>query len=727
MLKIFLAHAKEDKEAVTDLYFQLKKSGYQPWLDKEDLLPGQNWRAEIPKAIKNSQVFIACLSTRSVVKQGYVQSEFKIALKEYASKPPESIYLIPVRLDDCLIPELRQEEYGANLRDIQWLDFFEPNGFEKLLRALEYAKELGQQGASITDDPIRDLFPHTQLPQLPSEPEVIAPQEQFVPESQTERRNVGVGNPESSAINIFYSYLSNRYRRFAVLAILTFICVLIAWHFISLNKSPEPQPNPSQPLNLDIKEGASSGEQLLMSRDICKQPERDCKNSLSQAEKGSKAFSNDDYDSAAAYFEDAISQYANNPELHIYRNNALVRKAIAEGYRGRKITLAAAVPASGDTSGRGEEMLRGIADAQSCFVGRRENTQYVSKFNCPSDLTDLLEIVIVDDKNNRSVAKENADIIVNDSDILGVIGHYASGVTDEALSVYSIGPIPVVSPASTKYKLKNKSNFLRTTASTRKLGQAMATYLKNKDIDQVLGTYDSEDEYSLALWFGFEDAYPQEKIVGKTRIESPNSADALISKIESISDNIKFAVVVIPPSNFENGTLSSEKQKWDLVAQISEAVKKKNANGGNGFLIGGNDLYDPESINPSRGLQGMILTVPWFSGAFENISESYAAIAFRNWGDARVSWVTANSYDATQVFMKALAGIDSENNQVRNELIDKLQNVQIDKEYTSGIGIEFEDREPTRNPFLLEVVDSTPAQTDDRYDFQILSDPRKPY
>ncbi|MEM9090227.1 MAG: toll/interleukin-1 receptor domain-containing protein [Cyanobacteria bacterium P01_F01_bin.53] len=138
MLKIFLAHANEDKEAVTRLYHRLKESGYRPWLDKEELLPGQNWRAEIPKAIKNSQVFIACLSQQSVAKQGYIQREFRMALNEYADKPPGSIYLIPVRLDDCTIPELRQEEYGVNLRDIQWVDLFEANGFERLVKALKH-------------------------------------------------------------------------------------------------------------------------------------------------------------------------------------------------------------------------------------------------------------------------------------------------------------------------------------------------------------------------------------------------------------------------------------------------------------------------------------------------------------------------------------------------------------------------------------------------------------
>ncbi|MEO1255002.1 MAG: GUN4 domain-containing protein [Bacteroidota bacterium] len=137
MIRIFLAHASEDKAAVIELYNHFKENGFQPWLDKVDLLPGQNWQAEISKAIKNSHVFIACLSQNSVQKRGYIQREFRMALNAMADQPPGQIYLIPVRLDDCQIPKLRQEEYGISLRDYQWVDLFEPSGYEHLLRGIE--------------------------------------------------------------------------------------------------------------------------------------------------------------------------------------------------------------------------------------------------------------------------------------------------------------------------------------------------------------------------------------------------------------------------------------------------------------------------------------------------------------------------------------------------------------------------------------------------------------
>ncbi|NEZ60332.1 SUMF1/EgtB/PvdO family nonheme iron enzyme [Adonisia turfae] len=150
MIRIFLAHASEDKAAVTDLYNRLKASGFEPWLDKVNLLPGQSWRAEIPKAIKNSHVFIACLSQKSIQKQGYIQREFKMALNEMADRPSGQIYLIPVRLDDCRIPDLRQEDYGISLSDYQWVNFFESDGYDRLVKGIEtgFADVLAQPGAS---------------------------------------------------------------------------------------------------------------------------------------------------------------------------------------------------------------------------------------------------------------------------------------------------------------------------------------------------------------------------------------------------------------------------------------------------------------------------------------------------------------------------------------------------------------------------------------------------
>ena len=129
IVQSFLCHASEDKTAVLDIYDRLKASGYKPWLDKKDLIPGQRWRLEIPKAIRASDFILIFLSKTSVVKRGYVQQEFKLAWEVLQEQPEGTIHTVPVRLDECSIPE----QFG----DLHWCNLFEPDGFENRLRALQ--------------------------------------------------------------------------------------------------------------------------------------------------------------------------------------------------------------------------------------------------------------------------------------------------------------------------------------------------------------------------------------------------------------------------------------------------------------------------------------------------------------------------------------------------------------------------------------------------------------
>ena len=127
--RIFLAHAREDKPQIRKLYADLKARGLDPWLDEFDLMPGQIWKVEIPKAISQAGMFLACLSSRSVEKIGYVQNEFRLALSAFGERPPGSIYLIPIRLDDCDVPDLQIPDRGLGLKDIQWVDLWQENSF----------------------------------------------------------------------------------------------------------------------------------------------------------------------------------------------------------------------------------------------------------------------------------------------------------------------------------------------------------------------------------------------------------------------------------------------------------------------------------------------------------------------------------------------------------------------------------------------------------------------
>jgi len=46
-LRLFLCHASDDKPAVRTLYTSLKSLPWiDPWLDEENILPGQDWNLQ---------------------------------------------------------------------------------------------------------------------------------------------------------------------------------------------------------------------------------------------------------------------------------------------------------------------------------------------------------------------------------------------------------------------------------------------------------------------------------------------------------------------------------------------------------------------------------------------------------------------------------------------------------------------------------------------------------
>ncbi len=126
-LKVFLCHAHADRDPVRGLYARLTQDGMDAWLDKAKLLPGQDWEFEIRKAVREADVVVVCLS-KQFNQAGFRQKEVRIALNEADMKPEGEIFIIPARLEEC--------DNLESLRKWHWVDLFEDDGYEMLVRAL---------------------------------------------------------------------------------------------------------------------------------------------------------------------------------------------------------------------------------------------------------------------------------------------------------------------------------------------------------------------------------------------------------------------------------------------------------------------------------------------------------------------------------------------------------------------------------------------------------------
>ncbi|MDM8539788.1 TIR domain-containing protein [Desulfococcaceae bacterium HSG9] len=136
---IFICYAKEDIEAVKELHKKLKQAGFNPWLDQIDILGGQNQNFVIRQTMKSTDFALICLSQASVRKRGYLNKEIKWALDRQDEMLEGDIFLIPVKLEECDLPD--------RISVFQYVDLFASDGFERLARAMKH-----QSGQAIDSD-----------------------------------------------------------------------------------------------------------------------------------------------------------------------------------------------------------------------------------------------------------------------------------------------------------------------------------------------------------------------------------------------------------------------------------------------------------------------------------------------------------------------------------------------------------------------------------------------
>lgn len=125
---IFLIHAHSDRDTVRKLYQRMLDDGVNAWLDVECLQPGQDWKNEIRNAILKCNAVIVCLSNAFDKQPGYRHEELKLALEKANFLPDDEIFIVPVRLEKCDMPE--------SLRHLHRVDLFKSGGYKKLIQTL---------------------------------------------------------------------------------------------------------------------------------------------------------------------------------------------------------------------------------------------------------------------------------------------------------------------------------------------------------------------------------------------------------------------------------------------------------------------------------------------------------------------------------------------------------------------------------------------------------------
>ncbi len=159
MSRVFISHASQDKEKVRRLGDELRAAGHRPWLDNDEILPGDNIIRSIERGFDECSFVIVCLS-HAAQRSGRVRAELESALMDQLARSTE--YLILVRFDSVELPAL--------LKSIAYADLFPDEsswkaGIKRVLQKLE-------RGRLALD--IRPQYPDSQTRELAEQLEELS-------------------------------------------------------------------------------------------------------------------------------------------------------------------------------------------------------------------------------------------------------------------------------------------------------------------------------------------------------------------------------------------------------------------------------------------------------------------------------------------------------------------------------------------------------------------------
>ena len=107
MKKVFISYVRENMEIVDQLCQELRSHGIEVWLDRNDIALGSRWKREIRRAIQQGAFFMECFSQEYHERdRTYMNEELTIAIEELRQRPIDSAWFIPVKLNQCEIPDL---------------------------------------------------------------------------------------------------------------------------------------------------------------------------------------------------------------------------------------------------------------------------------------------------------------------------------------------------------------------------------------------------------------------------------------------------------------------------------------------------------------------------------------------------------------------------------------------------------------------------------------------
>jgi len=132
---VFLSYSHANQEEIRQLRDELLNAGEQVWWD-QDIRGGQDWQQEIRRAMRISYAVIVCFSKETeAASESGIYPELLDAIGIYRNHAAGQVFLIPVRLSECEIPDV-EIDATRTIDRLQHIDLFPPENRGQSLNLL---------------------------------------------------------------------------------------------------------------------------------------------------------------------------------------------------------------------------------------------------------------------------------------------------------------------------------------------------------------------------------------------------------------------------------------------------------------------------------------------------------------------------------------------------------------------------------------------------------------
>ncbi|MDJ0897435.1 MAG: ABC transporter substrate-binding protein [Xenococcus sp. MO_188.B8] len=415
-----------------------------------------------------------------------------------------------------------------------------------------------------------------------------------------------------------------------------------------------------------IRDNLSYGEEILFTesgtRDKlravelfagCKEPLRNYLGIFSQRtrKKWQDCFlTTDNYQKAFNLLSQSWKQSHPDPETLIYLNNALL-----DANQAKYHTMAVIIPivqkpnGSRDTA-LAKELLRGFAQAQTeVNLGLFDRNDELAQDLPGQNLLEGqaingfgLKVLIVDSANNEQQAKQIANLISKQRNILGVVGSYSSEVTMAMVDILNSNNLVLISPGSTTYELTEEPRdyFFRLAGNTQLEAESLANYLIQEGQKQAAIFYNPRSPFTYSLWKDFKKIFEQKggKVLKINQFDLTKSSFNAEKAIKELQSKGETAIVLFPDG--------------EVTDAQNNAINLIEANNGRNWIVGASTLYSAKTLEIGElpALEKLVVFQQWH----RSDSPEFSAKSNTFW-KGYINENTAAAYDATRTLIEALS------------------------------------------------------------------------